>query len=200
MFKRLAPSVLVFGFAGAAMVAPAHADIYTWVDAKGVTNVSNIAPPDGVTVKNVDVSPPTDPAREAAAREAAQQAEMQAMNARLAQLQADLEQARQPYPPMPYAPPTPTVVVVQPPPQYASYAPPPAYDMAPAYSGGCDFSFDCGSWWGPGFWGTTVVVNTPRGKFHRRFNSGVSLPRPVVPPLVPPPQPVPRMNVSFRHR
>lgn len=202
MFQRLAPSLVMIVLAAAVSVAPARADIYTWVDAKGVTNVSNLAPPEGVSVKNIAPSPPKDPAREAAVREAAQhEAEMQALNERLAQMQFALEQSgRAAYPPMAYAPP-PTVVVVQPPPMpYANFAPPPAYDAGPGVSpiNGCDYSFNCGFWWGPGFYSTTVV--TTRGKnFHRRFAPVYSAPRQVVPPLIPPAQPPPRMNVSY-HR
>ena len=39
--------------AGALCVQPAQADIYTWVDASGTINVSNLAPPDGVSVTRV---------------------------------------------------------------------------------------------------------------------------------------------------
>jgi len=45
----------------AAAVAPARADIYTWLDEKGTLNVSNLEPPPGVTVTHVDRSLPQKP-------------------------------------------------------------------------------------------------------------------------------------------
>ena len=39
--------------AGALCVQPAQADVYAWVDASGTINVSNLAPPDGVSVTHV---------------------------------------------------------------------------------------------------------------------------------------------------
>src|SRR5689334_22941462 len=42
------------------MSAPplARAEIYTWIDASGVTNVSNLPPPDGAKVTKVQHAPP----------------------------------------------------------------------------------------------------------------------------------------------
>ena len=45
--RRLALTVL---FSLAAASGLACADVYTWTDAKGVLNVSNLAPPDGARV------------------------------------------------------------------------------------------------------------------------------------------------------
>src|SRR5947207_10540059 len=53
---RLALTV-VFGLVAASGLA--RADVYTWTDAKGVQNVSNLAPPEGARVDKVvhDVAP-----------------------------------------------------------------------------------------------------------------------------------------------
>jgi Domain of unknown function (DUF4124) len=182
-------------------VSSADADIYTWVDKKGVTNVSNLPPPEGARVTNVDRTPPRDAAREAAAREATRQAELRALNDRVQQLTDQVEQQRrEPVafayapPPMPYAPPAPAYVVnvMQP--------------AAPSYGGasGCDYTWgDCGFGVWPGYYGTTVVVG--RGKNFRR--AGMSNPwgNQIVPPLrppqaprMPPPQ-APRMPPPHHH-
>jgi len=62
----------------------AQADIYTWTDKNGVVNVSNLPPPEGVRPTRVTHEAPKDPAREAAAREAAHLAELRALVARAA--------------------------------------------------------------------------------------------------------------------
>jgi len=95
----------VLGIASAVMfslaASLAHAEIYTWVDASGVTNVSNLPPPDGVKVTKVQRSlPPEILAREDAARDAARQAEAQAFAAR-----ARLEDEARQMPPPDYRPP-----------------------------------------------------------------------------------------------
>lgn len=72
--------------------APAYADIYTWVDANGVTNVSNLAPPANSRIDNVTVerTPPSS-SRADAAREAARQAELQALSDRVRQLESEAQ-------------------------------------------------------------------------------------------------------------
>src|SRR5690349_18536779 len=56
----------------------AHADIYTWVDSAGRTNVSNLEPPEGARVTNVVREKPPTPS-EAAAREAQRRKELTAL-------------------------------------------------------------------------------------------------------------------------
>ncbi|HEV8500526.1 MAG TPA: DUF4124 domain-containing protein [Casimicrobiaceae bacterium] len=79
------------------LAAPgARADIYTWVDASGTLNVSNLAPPSGVHVIDVVVHhdpPPVPPAPPNAALDAARDAELQALNARVEALRDEVDQA-----------------------------------------------------------------------------------------------------------
>jgi len=65
---RTALSVLVAGTLGLQL---AHADIYTWADASGSVNVSNLEPPQGARVISVTHTSPADAARENASRDAA---------------------------------------------------------------------------------------------------------------------------------
>ena len=101
----------------------AHADIYTWVDASGSINVSNLAPPDGVRVVSVvHESAPAIAARAEAAREAARQAEGQALAERVRQLE-DIELAKGQAPlPADYRAIPPPVI------QYVLAPPPAPYD------------------------------------------------------------------------
>src|SRR5215831_19019459 len=93
--------VLPFALAGTLGVQSAHADIYTWVDASGALNVSNLQPPDDARVIRVTKDAPA-PAVDA-----------QALAERVKQLEAQVAQAQRPIPPpADYAPP-------------AMYAPPP---------------------------------------------------------------------------
>jgi hypothetical protein len=121
----------------------ALADVYTWKDAAGRLNVSNVRPPDGVRIESVvHEDPPKVSPGAAAAR--AREVEMQALNERVAQLQDDVERAKQQaalppavYPPPP-SPPVQVTVNVTPaptsaPPAYADYSP--AYPYAYPYAG-----------------------------------------------------------------
>src|ERR1700682_3906438 len=139
LLRASLPAILAATFG----VQPAHADIYTWVDASGSINVSNLAPPDGVRAASVmHESAPAIAARAEAAREAARQAEVQALAERVRQLE-DIELAKgQAPPPAEYRaiPPPPVIqyVVVPPPAQYAVNPAPPA-------NTGCDPAWiDCG--------------------------------------------------------
>lgn len=139
---------------GALCAAGARADIYTWVDANGVTHVSNVAPPAEARRLRVVRSAPRDPAGEAAQREA----EVRALNARMQQLEADMERARgeaaqaaaAAVPAVQYVPvqqPQPVVVVVAPP------AP-----SAPEVPAGCASPFaSCFGFW-PGYYPGVVFV------------------------------------------
>lgn len=126
--------------------APAYADIYTWVDANGVTNVSNLAPPANSRVDNVTVER-TSPSssRVDAAREAARQAELQALSDRVRQLESDAVHAApaaapiQPivvapvYVPMPAVSPM-AAAYVQPPPLQPSACDPAWFGCTTLYS------------------------------------------------------------------
>jgi len=149
----------------------AHADIYTWADASGVINVSNLSPPDGVRVISVArTAPEAAGARENAAREAARRAETQALEERVRQLESEAAARRQPppqviYPTIPAAPPmqywsepAPTSV------QYVSIA------ASPAYNQTCDPGWlGCSLGWYPGFYPSVVYVRDVRGRDFRHF-------------------------------
>lgn len=162
----------------------AHADVYTWTDASGRLNVSNIAPPEGVHVSRVVHEDPAKVSANAtAARNATRAAEVEALNERVAQLTDEVDRAKRQPPPVPLvpyraAPPAPPVqltVNVMPSAPAADYSagyPYPGYagHPYPGYPGlprdYCDPTvFGC-----PLFGGYpvgVVVLNTPR--FHR-FN------------------------------
>jgi hypothetical protein len=193
---RFLPTFLAIAAAAAVAIGPARADIYTWVDAKGIINVSNLTPPEGVTVKSITPTPPRDPAREAAALEAQRQDEIRALNDRVRDLQNELEQSRRDVPgPMAYPPPFAYMPPM--PMQYANPEPPATYvvNMFPQpQAPGCDYSlFDCGYGWGPGFYPVVVVANNNKPfRRHAPFFG----PRSVVPPLVSPAMPRPPVRVS----
>ena len=177
MLIRLLRAALPAVLASAIGMPLAQADIYTWVDASGAINISNLAPPEGTQVtKVVHESAPAAAARDEAAREAARRAEVQALAERVRQLEDEVEFAsRRPMPP---------------PVEYRAIPPPPVVqyfvDMAPAaaqYSymappanPGCDPTWlDCGLWWAPGVYpANVVVVRTPN---FRRPHPGQNGPR-----------------------
>ena len=161
MRAGLLPGFLATLAATAFVHVPARANIYTWIDAKGLVNVSNLPPPEGVRVIRDTPEPPRDPAREAAAREAARQLELQALQGHLMELQNALEQTRREAA-APVVAPSTTFIVYPPPAQYAEPAPWPQVEYAAAPSApGCDFGFNCGFWGGPGFYPSVVVVGVP---------------------------------------
>jgi hypothetical protein len=84
------PLVLAFMLGGQF----AQADIYTWVDASGATNVSNLSPPEGVRVTHVTHENPQPTARLDTARDAAHDAEIQSLSERVRELQHEVELAR----------------------------------------------------------------------------------------------------------
>lgn len=167
MRREWKAAVLAAILAGSLDALTARADIYVWTDAAGVTNVSNLPPPEGVRTSNVTRAAPKDPAREAALREAARESEMRALNERVQQLQAEVEQSRRETPPPAAfvspppmhhapAPAAPYVIVVSP--------PPPAY---PQPLSGCDYSWgNCGFGFWPGLYPTSVVVLRDRHVRH----------------------------------
>ena len=167
MLRPILRAALLAAIAVASGAQLAHADIYTWADASGSINVSNLAPPEGVRVISVEhASPQAVAAREDAAREAARRAE--ALEERVRQLESEAAARRQAptqvvYPTIPAPPPMqywsePASAPVQ---YVVSEAP-------PTYTQGCDPSWlSCGLGWWPGFYPTSVVfVRAPN---FRRF-------------------------------
>jgi hypothetical protein len=195
MFGRAHAAVLI-AIAGTMYPLSAFADMYVWTDKAGVTNVSNLPPPEGTRIQSVTYAAPKDAAQEAAFREAMRQAEMRALNERVQQLQAAVEQARR-------DPPAPTIVVAQAPappppaPQVIVVSPPPAPVYPQPVAAGCDFSwpYNCGFGFWPGFYPTTVVVRDSHFRHHRhpihhaRPRHGLN-----TPPIVPVRKPGPWRN------
>jgi len=142
---------------------PAHADIYTWADASGSVNVSNLAPPEGARLISVTHTSAADAARESAARDAARRAETLALEERVRQLESEAEARRQTPPQVVYAPPPPAPYWSQPAPTAVQYV----VSMAPpAYNQTCDPGWLGCSGWFPGFYPSVVYV---RGHDFRRF-------------------------------
>src|SRR5579864_2424744 len=134
MLTRLLRASLPAVLAGTLGVPLAHADIFTWVDASGTINVSNLPPPDGVEVTKITHEDPPSPARVEAARAAAHQAEVQALEERVGQLESELVMAARQPPTMVIYPPMPAPPVIQ---YVTEYAPPaPQYDAGYAPTGG----------------------------------------------------------------
>jgi hypothetical protein len=148
----------------------ARADISTWTDASGRINVSNLAPPEGARVSDVvrERAPEQKAPRSDAARNAAREAEVQALEERVRQLQDEVELATRRaaapvrYRAFPEPPPARYGVAFAPPPvQYAS-------DAAPTANPGCDAWTGCGLGWFPGLYPASVVVLRAPGirRFH----------------------------------
>jgi len=165
---RTALPMLVAGGLGLPL---AHADIYTWADASGAVNVSNLAPPQGARVISVTRTSPADAARENAARDAARRAETLALEERVRQLEADAELAKRQPPPQVVYPVIPAPPLMQY--RYDPVAPPvqyTVYSSAPAYTMGCDPGWmDCALGWYPNFYSMGVVF--VRAPSFRRFSS-----------------------------
>jgi hypothetical protein len=175
----------------------AHADIYTWVDASGSINVSNLAPPDGVRVTSIMRASAPAVTGDETARDAARQAKTQALEDRVRQLENEVELSRREVPPpAEYRPvPVPPVVqyIVEPPPVFVQYA----VGAPPSANNWCDASLNCGFAWAPGFYPVSVVVlRVPTFQHFRPAPGGrnfgthspmrTSLVSPLATPLVPP--------------
>jgi len=147
-------------------ISAARADIYTWTDASGRVNISNLAPPEGARVTSVLHETPKPPRPQG---EAPPQPDVRMLAESVMQLEAELDSARrQPPPAVVYAaaPPQPQYLP-QAIPQYSYPEPAPA----PSYGYGCDPSmFGCGFAWSPwGYPASIVVVRSPgvrRPAFH----------------------------------
>jgi len=169
-------------------MSPAYADIYTWVDASGALNVSNLTPPDGARVIKVVHSSDDAPASKA---------DTQALADRVRQLEDQIDMARQQPPPIAYPPPAPPVVYAPPAPPVVQYifAPQPptvqyVTNEAPVASPWCDATWsDCGygnGWW-PYYPASVFVVS---GSNFNRFKPGNNFPM-----LRPRPHPVTSMSL-----
>ncbi len=153
MFVRVLRGVLAVAWT--LVAGTALADIYTWTDAAGMVNVSNVAPPEGVKITKITQDSPPRPAPVIdPAAEAARQAEVQALAARVRQLEYEAQlPMRQMPPPVDYA------AVAPPFPMQPSY--PMQYVEAPpqAAANDCDPTWtQCGPWWGAPFFPATVIV------------------------------------------
>ena len=92
MLTRLLQATLAAVVASTFALQPAHADLYTWVDASGGVNVSNLAPPEGARITNVvHASSQKTTTRDDDAREAARDAEVQALTKRVRQLEDEVK-------------------------------------------------------------------------------------------------------------
>jgi hypothetical protein len=125
---RVGAALLVV--AGGLTCAPVGAEIVGWVDDSGNVTYTNMTPPRGAKVVDRIAEDPPDPRAKVPA-DAAAQAQLQALNDRVRDLELQLRQGSPP-PPSPWDQP--------------AYAPPP---VALAGSG-CDAAFyDCNLWSGP---------------------------------------------------
>src|SRR5215471_6583639 len=146
--ERSLPMVLLALFGLVLNIPVARADIYTWTDANGRVNISNLAPPDGVQVTSVVRETPKPLVPMQFAAPSPPQQDVQVLSDRVRQLELEVELARRQAPAV-----APTIIYAnvpaqQPPAQY-SYAPEPApsYGYGYGYGGyGCD-----PSWFGCGF-------------------------------------------------
>jgi len=163
MRTHLVAKVLAAVLLALALSPAARAEIYTWVDAQGRTNISNLPPPDGARVTKVVHEAPPNPYNDAA-RDAARQAELDSLAQRVDQLQAALQNAaRQPPPP----PQTQFIVVpAAAPVQYVSEPEP-----APQAQD-CNYGWTCNGWWNPGFppFVSYIYVPASRGRNPPHFN------------------------------
>ena len=91
MLTRLLRATLPAVLAGTVGLQPAHADIYTWVDASGGINLSNLAPPEGVRITNVIVASAPKTTTRDDARDAARDAEVQVLTRRVRQLEDEVK-------------------------------------------------------------------------------------------------------------
>lgn len=171
MWGRMLQLALIVALGLAAGADVARADVYTWTDAKGVINVSNLTPPDGARVEKVvhDVAPAVVPPPAPApvpTIDPLAQAEVQTLAMRVRQLEYEADVARRQAPPMVEYVPVPMPTTMQygiEPPLQASY--------------GCDPSWiGCGGWAFGGYPAGVVVLAAPnfRRPFPHRRNHQVA--------------------------
>jgi hypothetical protein len=150
MNRLLSSAAVSLGVLGGLLPSLASAEIYGWVDPSGSFTYSNLPPPKNARlIEVIPEEPSPDPATMAqakAAADAAHQAQLQALNDRVRQLEREVQQVqRQPPPPVPYP-----------------------VASAPMSAPGCDSEyFDCDVWAGPVYY--TVGTFAP-GRFARHLN------------------------------
>jgi Domain of unknown function (DUF4124) len=150
----------------------AAADLYRWVDAKGVVNYSNIPPPQGVQAKQIPDTQPTvsiipPPERQAELKQAAHEAELRR---RIEQLEDELTAMRQASPPaVIYTYPVPNPDVMYSTPVVYPYAVYPFPLYAPRIRNGFKGHYP-GSGWGRRDPGAMLPAPAPHGG-----RSGVSV-------------------------
>jgi len=157
----------------------AQGAIYTWTDASGRVNVSNLAPPEGTRVTSVVAESPAAPPRTATADDAARRLEVQALADRVRQLEFEAQFAQPPPPVATYQAP-PVATYQMPPVQYSEF--PPAYADAPDQ--GCNPAWaGCANWWMPFGYGYPIVVVQSPFRHGRPIKGGHNMPiqRPVRP-------------------
>jgi hypothetical protein len=112
---RLSLALIASVAAALALSQRAHADIYTWVDASGAVNVTNLPPPKTARVINVVAESPRPVVTPADLAAAAARQEARALAERVQELERQVEQARAvpPPPPVVYAPAPVAPTVVQ---------------------------------------------------------------------------------------
>ena len=180
MLKHLLRTLLSLVLAFSYGMNQAQAAIYTWTDASGRVNVSNLAPPEGTRVTSVvPESPPSNaPPGTASADEVARRLEVQALADRVRQLEVEAQFAQR----------LPPVATYQMPAvQYSEF--PPAYADAP--DPGCNPAWaGCGNWWTPFGYPTIVVLQAPGFRRPRPIQGGHNMPiqRPMRP-----------FGVAYRH-
>ena len=169
-FRRTAFAVLV---ACALAAEPAVADIYTWTDAQGRVNVSNLEPPKDAIVTKVYRQDPAAAARAETAREAARDAELRVLSERVRELERELDlagsrvAAMPPYPPFPSTAPVPVPYPVPFP-----VAQPYAEASAPVSTASCDLAaWGCSGFVNPWYYAPpAVVVAVPFAPGHPGFH------------------------------
>ena len=157
MLKHLLRTLLPLALGLSFGLTAAQAAIYTWTDASGRVNVSNVTPPEGTRVTSVvPESPPSNATTDEATRR------LQALADRVRQLEIEAQFAQPPPPVATYqAPPVatyqapPVATYQMPPVQYSEF--PSAY--ADASDPGCNPAWaGCGNWWMPFGYGYPIVV------------------------------------------
>jgi hypothetical protein len=133
----LSPAAALFLCCAALGSVSAYADIYTWTDARGSLNFSNLPPPKSDKVKNVQVvaagaapvSAAGDPVppRQASPTERELLARVKNLERQLAEQQKQQLSQQRAAPAYYQAPPPPPRTYYQPPPPPSYYQPPPAY-------------------------------------------------------------------------
>lgn len=174
LLRVLVPLVLAFMLG----LNAADAAIYTWVDASGTVNLSNLSPPAGAKVTSVtqDSPPPRIAPRADPPVDVANQPEVQALSDRVRQLEYEAEFARRQPPLAPAYPSFPPV-------QYSQYpADATSLDCDPSWAAGCGGGWPNGpGWWPYGYPAGIFVLQQPNFRRSRPIHGKPNFP--VRPPM-----------------